>query len=347
MQPVRFGLIGYGSWGSHHARAIAGASGAELVALAACSEASRAAAQALYPQTKTHADYRDLLRRDDIDVVDVVLPSDLHFEVGMAALEAGKHLLMEKPLALRADLCRQLCARAKTRGRLLAVGFELRLSELWGKVKEMLADGAVGEPLYALIELWRRPYRLGSQAWRYDIDRVGSWVLEEPVHFFDLARWYFADVGDPISVYACANSRQPGRPELQDNFTAVVQFPRGAYAVIAQTLAAFEHHQTVKITGTRGALWAQWHGALDRDERPSFSLKHFDGKQVAEVPLKEPAGEIFELEREIAMIVRCVRDGSAPAASGQDGTWAVALCEAAHESIRSGGSASVEALRLR
>jgi myo-inositol 2-dehydrogenase / D-chiro-inositol 1-dehydrogenase len=347
MQPVRFGLIGYGAWGSHHARAIAGANGAELVALAARSEASRAAARALYPQTTTYADYRDLVRRDDIDVVDVVLPSDLHFEVGMAALEAGKHLLMEKPLALRADLCRQLCACARARGRLLAVGFELRLSELWGKVKEMIAAGAVGEPLYALIELWRRPYRLGSQAWRYDIDRVGNWVLEEPVHFFDLARWYFADAGDPISVYARANSRQPGRPELQDNFTAIVQCPRGRYAVIAQTLAAFEHHQTVKITGTRGALWAQWHGALDRDERPTFSLKYFDEQQVTDVRLTQLAGELFELEREIAMIVRCVRDGSAPAASGEDGAWAVALCDAAQESIRSEHSAIIDASWLR
>jgi myo-inositol 2-dehydrogenase / D-chiro-inositol 1-dehydrogenase len=343
MQPVRFGLIGFGAWGSHHARAIAGTSGAELIAVAARSEESRAAAHALYPRATAYANYRDLLRRDDIDVVDVVLPSDLHFEVGMAALEAGKHLLMEKPLALRTDQCRELCACARDRGRLLAVGFELRLSELWGKLKRLIAAGAVGEPLYALIELWRRPYRLGAQCWRYDIARVGNWVLEEPVHFFDLARWYFADVGEPVSVYARANSRQPGRPELQDNFTAIVQFPRGAYAVIAQTLAAFEHHQTVKITGTRGALWAQWHGALDRDERPSFSLKYFDGQQAADVPISQPAGELFELEREIAMIVRCVRDGTAPAATAEDGAWAVALCEAAQESIRSERSANVEA----
>ena len=61
----------------------------------------------------------------------------------------------------------------------------------------MIDAGAIGEPQYALIELWRRPYRLGADGWRYDINRVGNWILEEPIHFFDLARWYFAGVGDP------------------------------------------------------------------------------------------------------------------------------------------------------
>jgi myo-inositol 2-dehydrogenase/D-chiro-inositol 1-dehydrogenase len=270
-----------------------------------------------------------------------VVPSDLHFEIGSAVLESGRHLLIEKPLAIRVDHCRQLCELAESRGKLLAVGFELRLSELWGRVKELIGAGAIGEPQYALIELWRRPYRLGSQGWRYDIGRVGNWVLEEPVHFFDLARWYFTGVGDPVSVYARANSRQPNHPELQDNFAAIVQFPRGAYAVIAQTLSAFEHHQTVKITGTRGALWAEWHGALDRDHTPTFSLKHFDGKVVDDVPLSHPAGEVFELQQEIAMVVRAVRDGMPLAAGGRDGTWAVALCQAAQESVEQGRAIAI------
>src|SRR2546429_673829 len=83
-------------------------------------------------------------------------------------------------------------------------------------------EGPCGEPLYVPIELWRRPYRLGADGWRYDIARVGNWVLEEPIHFFDLARWYLAGRGDAVSVYARANSRQPEHPELHDNFSAVV-----------------------------------------------------------------------------------------------------------------------------
>lgn len=217
MAHVRFGLIGYGMWGRYHAQAIARTSGAELVAVAARSAESRAAAQSAHAGIATYADYRELLGRHDIDVVDVVLPSDLHFEVGSAVLESGRHLLMEKPLAITVKHCRRLNELAQRHGTLLAVGFEMRLAGLWGQAKQLIDQGAVGDMRYAMIELWRRPYRQGSQGWRYDIHRVGNWILEEPIHFFDLARWYFAGLGDPVSVYACASSKQTGHPELQDN----------------------------------------------------------------------------------------------------------------------------------
>jgi myo-inositol 2-dehydrogenase/D-chiro-inositol 1-dehydrogenase len=336
MQPVRFGLIGYGAWGSHHARAITATAGAELAAVAVCSEQSQARARADHPGARIFADYRDLLALAGLDVVDVVLPTDLHFEVGQAVLESGRHLLLEKPMALELSHCDALIALARERGRVLAVGHELRLSSLWGQVKERIDGGAVGTPLYVLIELWRRPYRQGSGGWRYDIARVGNWVLEEPIHFFDLARWYLSLAGEPRTVYARANSRQEGHPELQDNFSAVVTFPGGAYAVVSQTLAAFEHHQVVKLTGTRGSLWASWSGAMDRDFHPRYSLKYHNGSESVDVPVAKPTGEVYELEDEMAMMVRAVRDGAPVAATGADGRWSVALCLAAQRSVDTG-----------
>ena len=73
-------------------------------------------------------------------------------------------------------------------------------------------------------------------------------MLEEPIHFFDLARWYLASAGNPVELYALGNSRDPSRPGLYDNFSATFRYANGAYAVVSQTLAAFEHHQTVKIS---------------------------------------------------------------------------------------------------
>lgn len=345
MADVRFGLIGFGAWGQHHAQAIEKTDGARLVAIAARSEQSQTAAREAHPASAVYGDYAELLKRDDLDVVDVVLPSHLHHEVGRAVLESGRHLLMEKPMAVTIDQCRELRTLAEAKNRLLAVGFELRLSELWGKIRRMIEAGSVGQPLYALIQLWRRPYRLGSEGWRFDIRRVGSWILEEPIHFFDLARWYLGDAGDPVSVYACANSKQEGHPELHDNFSALVRFPNGPYAAITQTLAAFEHHQGVRLTGTEGALWADWSGAMDRDPHPQARLRHFDGSQVHEIPLERPTGELFELEDEIAMMVRAVRDGEPLAADAVDGIWSVALCEAAERSVHQGDVVSLESFR--
>ncbi|HVX14311.1 MAG TPA: Gfo/Idh/MocA family oxidoreductase [Pirellulales bacterium] len=331
--PIRFGLIGYGAWGSHHARAIGLVPDATLAAICSRSETSRQQAQTDHPRSRVYADYRELLAQEELDAVSVVLPSDLHYAVSRDVLAAGRHLLLEKPMALNIEDCSRLIEAARAAGRLLAIGHELRLSSLWGKVKQLIDAGAIGEPLYALIELWRRPYRLGSGGWRYDIGRVGNWILEEPIHFFDLARWYFAGVGEPVSVFAQANGKRPEHPELHDNFSAILTFPAGRYAVITQTLAAWEHHQVAKITGNEGALWARWSGAMDRTFAPTFGLQLLSGDRLEEVPIEKQSGEVYELVDEVAAFVRAIRENGAPVCDGNDGRWSVAMCVKAEQSL--------------
>ena len=265
----------------------------------------------------------------------------LPYEVARAALEAGKHLFLEKPMVLSVEHCDELIALARQKKKVLAVDHEMRLSVLWGRVKQLIDDGAVGTPQYALLELSRFPYRLGSEGWRFDIQRVGNWILEEPIHFFDLARWYMSGFGEPVSVYARANSRQPDHPELQDNFTTILNFSAGGYAVISQTLAAFEHHVTCKVTGTTGAIWANWSAPDARHPEPVFGLRYGDHNRIEEVPFEKATGEVVELEQQIAAIVRSIRDGTPPPASGEDGRWSVALCLAAQRSVDTGTPVSL------
>jgi myo-inositol 2-dehydrogenase/D-chiro-inositol 1-dehydrogenase len=165
---------------------------------------------------------------------------------------------------------------------------------------------------------------------------VGNWILEEPIHFFDLARWYFSRLGEPQSIFARANARRPEHPELKDNFSAIVNFPGGAYAVISQTLSAFEHHQVVKVTGTSGALWATWSGAMDRTFHPAFGLRYFDGEKISEVPITKIAGEVYELVDEVARFSQAVRGKGTISASGEDGLWSVKMCLKAQESVEQG-----------
>jgi myo-inositol 2-dehydrogenase/D-chiro-inositol 1-dehydrogenase len=338
---IKCALIGYGAWGQHHARALKSVPGVNLAAVSARSPQSLAKATADHPSAKTYADYRELLAREKPQLTCIVLPSDLHFQVTRDVLESGSHVLLEKPMALTLDHCTKLRDLAKSRKLVLAIGHELRMSSLWGEVKKLIDANAIGDPLYALIELWRRPYRLGADGWRYDINRVGDWILEEPIHFFDLARWYMSRPGNPLSVYAVAKGKRPDHPELHDNFSAIVNFPEGRYAVISQTLAAWEHHQVVKITGTTGALWATWSGAMDRTFEPTFSLKLQQGEKLETVPLNKPSGEVYELVDEIAAVVRSVRDGTPPPCTAEDGWWSTAMCLKAAESLKSGQPVSL------
>lgn len=342
MTAIRFGLIGCGRFGSHHAQAIVNTEDAELIAVAARSEETCAKVRSTFPSVDATTDYQKLLDRADLDVVDVVLPTHLHFEVGRAVLESGRHLFLEKPMAATLDHCRQLVHLAETYEKVLAVGFKRRVAHLWRKVKDLIDSGAIGRPQYAVFSLWRWPYRPGSQGWRYDIRRVGSWILEEPVHSFDKARWYLASLGEPESIFAAANARRPDHSELHDNFSAILRFPQGAHVIVTQTLSAFGHYHEAKLTGTEGALWAKWSGARDSDLQPTSSLHYVRGDEIQEVPLPPPTGELFELEQEMAMMVRAVRDGQPPVATGLDGAWSVGLAEAAHRSIETGRVVPVE-----
>src|SRR5262245_22490114 len=95
---MRFGLIGYGAWGRYHADAIAQA-GAELSAIACAGEASAALAREKHPHARVHLDWRKVTADPAIDAVDIVVPNHLHAEIAVAALDAGKHVLLEKPMA--------------------------------------------------------------------------------------------------------------------------------------------------------------------------------------------------------------------------------------------------------
>ena len=188
---MRFGLIGYGAWGKYHARAIGKAGGAELAAICCKSEATAAAARGDFPELPVFLDYRELLAQPELDVIDIVLPTHLHAEVGVAALESGRDVLLEKPMALNAAECDRLIAAAERTGRVLNIGHELRLSTQWGTIKDIVEAGEIGDPLYANVSLFRFPYRKGSEDWRWRRETVGSWILEEPVDFYDFVMWYF------------------------------------------------------------------------------------------------------------------------------------------------------------
>jgi len=332
---IRFGLVGYGAWGRHHAEAIANTPGARLAAIACRTEATAEAARRDFPGVPVHLDYRQLLARPDVDAVDVVVPNDLHAEVGVAALERGADVLLEKPMARTAEECDALIAAASRSGRVLSIGHELRLSAQWGRIKAMIDAGEIGEPRYALFDLFRFPYRQGAAGWRYERERVGSWILEEPVHAFDFALWFFEESGDPTSVLALGNGGAGGEG-MYDNFTAIVRFPRGGYAVVSQTLAAFQYHQVMEVVGTHGAIRSWWSGALDRALTPTFQLTAARrGRPEPEIIPIERSGEVFELREQIARTVSAFGARRA-VVTGTEARKRVILCVEAERSLREG-----------
>lgn len=332
---MKFGLIGYGLWGQHHAASIVKASGAELAAIACGDGASTEAAREAYPDVPLYDDYRELLAHADVDAVDVVVPNHLHCEVGVAALDAGKDMLLEKPMALTVDECDRLIEAAKRNDRVMTIGHEFRLSTQWGALKRFIDDGDIGEPLYANVSLFRFPYRPGTGSWRYEPGKVGSWTLEEPVHFFDSLLWYFEPWGDPVSILSVGSSK--GRAEgMSDNFTSIVRWPGSLYAVVTQTLAGFEHHHIMEIVGTEGSIRTWWSGTMDRTWEPTFEIKvQRKGKKESETLEVTPSGELYELEEELRRAVDAFRERK-PIVSGEEARKRIIVCLEAERSLTEG-----------
>jgi myo-inositol 2-dehydrogenase/D-chiro-inositol 1-dehydrogenase len=305
---MRFGLIGFGAWGKQHAQAIAGLPGLELVAIACNSEDSARAAAAAYPKARITQNWREVLADAGVDTIDVATPNHLHAEVAIAALRAGKDVLLEKPMATTIADCDALLAAECESGRLVSVGHELRQSAQWGRIKALIDDDAIGDPLFLNINLFRNFYRSGAAGWRYDRSRVGSWLLEEAVHYFDLALWYFARHGDPVSIRAVGNQRAGRDVGMYDNVSVLLRYVSGAYVTFNQCVAGFEHHLVLEIAGADGAIRTHWSGTMDRDHSAEFDLRvqprgfPFErGVRECERLTIARSGEVYELTEQIRL----------------------------------------------
>jgi len=192
----------------------------------------------------------------------------------------------------------------------------------------------------AVVDLFRFPYRPGSGGWRYEPDRVGSWIMEELVHHYDLLMWYFCHAGDPVSISAAAGSRR-GSPRMADSFASVLRFAGGRHAVVTKTVAGFEYHLTVNVVGTDGAIRSWWSGRLDRTRQAAYELTvRRRGAAAPETIPIEASGELFELEEELRQIVGAFR-ARRPLVSGEEARKRTIVCLAAERAAREGGDVAL------
>lgn len=342
MKRTGLALVGFGAWGQQHAQSIASCPELELRAIACHGDASAAAAALAYPGAVIVRDWRDAVSRDDIGVVDVAAPNFMHADIAIGALRAGRDVLLEKPMATTIEDCDRLIVAERESGRLVSIGHELRQSAQWARVKALIDDDTIGDPLYVNINLFRNFYRSGADGWRYDRARVGSWLLEEAVHYFDLALWYCERHGDPIAIRAWGNQR-PGRDQgMYDNVSIVLRFASGAYVTFNQSVAGFEHHLSVDIAGVDGAIRTHWSGTMDRDHSARYELRvqrrgfPFErGVNECETIAIAKSGEVYELTEQIRRGVAAFGERRALVPTSE-ARMRVAICIEAERSIVEG-----------
>ena len=331
---MKIGMMGAGHWAEVHKKALEEV-GATLEAVLVSSDASCERVQREWGVRATTSMQAFLSHGSE--AVIVVSPNYLHAEHSVAVLNAGKHVLIEKPMATNLEDCAQILEAAKRADKVVAVGLEMRVFTLFEQVKRILDAGEIGKPIHLKLDLWRRPYRAGAGGWKTDPQKLGSSILEEPIHYLDLARWYLLRTsGEPVSLQAWANSRT-GRAYLNENLDVRLEYVDGTQALVTRSIAAFEHTIHLSIVGEKGSLRATWSGTMDLDKTPKAQLlvhKGHDRDIAAErISVEQNTGHAFDLPRQTLAFLEAVRNGVNPPATGEDGRASVALCLAVEQSL--------------
>ena len=237
---VRLGVIGIGNMGSEHCRLILGGNcpETELTAVADLRPERRAWAEKTLPAgVRVFGDGRELIAAGVCDAVLVAVPHYGHEPMASAALEAGLHVLCEKPAAVRADEAEKMIRAAEKAGKTLAFMFNQRTDCMYRAMKELLESGGMGavKRVNWIITDWYRTQRYyDSGSWRATWAGEGGGVLlNQCPHQLDLLIWL---CGMPCAVTASCLEGKWHRIEVEDDVTAFLEFPGGATGVfIAST----------------------------------------------------------------------------------------------------------------
>ncbi len=298
-EPIRVGIIGAGFGASLHLEALTALSEARVEAVCA-RHADRAFVLAVDHQIPNHTtDYRELVRMPDIDAVIVATPPHLHHPMIIAALEAGKHVLCEKPMARNLAEARDMVRIADRVGVVSMVNHQLRFLPIRARIKELIDEGFIGEIQAASIVVHRSSLNdpLGRPfGWLSEQEKAGGMLGAIGSHYLDALRWWCGEVKAVAGATATLvkQRRLPdaatmAKVDADDNFAVVLRFGNGSLGTIHVTAtAAYEGDEEITLSGSRGALlirdgalWAARSGdAMPREltipERLSGGFPAFD-----------------------------------------------------------------------
>jgi len=358
---LRVGVVGVG-WGAHvQVPGFRAADGFEPVALCARTpeRLGRAAAKVGIEDTST--DWESFVTRDDLDVISIATPTLLHPEMTLAALEAGKAVLCEKPLAGNLEAAAEMVRAAAMAGRPAACCFENRWNPDWLAVADKVRAGFLGKPYLARVSrsasYWH-PTHAGQARWMYDRDQGGGYLAGMLVHDLD---FLCSLLGRPESVCAEVRTSEPLRqlpdgevvPVTADDTAAVLmRMESGLTAILSvSVMGAHADHYRLELFGADGTIIGDGDlrsatylaGAAADDELSPLAVSN---REPAD-PQHLPSGLAGHASSAMALMLEDWRpafDGEpTTAATFEDGLLSLAVIDAAHRSAEGGGWETVHA----
>lgn len=324
---MRVGLIGGKFQGWRRGLALQGFPGTELVVVSAAHIQS---AQALANRIGCEATvgWESVVKRSDLDAVVVCTPPHLHAQISIAAMESGKHVLCEKPLARTLQEAEAMVKAAKANCVKLKCGFNHRHHPAVQKAKDLLNQGGIGEPSFV-----RCRYGIGGRIgyekeWRANSEIVGGGqLMEQGIHAVDLSRWFLGEFRE-VAAFT-ANFFWRTEP-LEDNAFVLLRTKDGKIASIHSSLTQWKNMFSFEVFGSDGYTVVEGLGGSYGTERLAFGRREFL-KPFAEEVI-EFRGEDRSWYEEWKEFVACIEEDREPSGNGYDGLVAMRLVKAAYES---------------
>lgn len=335
METLNFAVIGCGRIAPRHAQALQSLEHSHHLKLVAACDVieSRVYNYAQTYNCSPYTDYHALLENPDIHVVNVCVPSGLHAQIGIDAARAGKHVLMEKPIALNLDDADALIEACEQAGVTLGVVLQNRFNPPMRDLRALVDSGALGRLMLGSATVrWYRPQEYYEDGWHGTWAMDGGALMNQSIHHIDALQWL---MGDVESVFAYAGTLAH-RMEAEDVGVAVVRFKSGALATIEGStitwpenlegsVALFGERGSVKVGGTalnRKILW-----------KVEGQLEH-ERELLMRDTVDPPTVYGYSHREQIIEMATAIREGRQPSTHGREARRSLALVCAIYESVR-------------
>jgi predicted dehydrogenase len=329
---IRIGIIGYGYWGPNLVRNFAETRGAEVAAVADLDRAKLESVQRRFPAVKCTSDFQDLMNDPSIDAVAVATPVSSHFQLGMAALKAGKHLWLEKPMAETSLQASKLLDEAERRRRVLFVDHTFIYTGAVRRMGEIIGGGELGQMYYY------DSIRVNLGLFQRDVNVIS----DLGVHDFSILDFLLRE--HPVAVSASGINHFPGTPE---NLAYISLFyDSGVIAHANVSWLAPVKVRQILIGGSKKMITYD-------DLQPSEKVKVYDKgvsftddpEQIYQMRVGYRAGDMWAPRLDTTEALRvagehcvdCIENGTKPRTDGHLGLRVVELIEAATSSMRGRG----------
>ena len=334
-EKYKIGIIGYGMIGEHHAKAIAELDEAELFAIQ-CRTISKGEELSKSLNVIYYNDYMDMVKNEDLDIIDVCLPSGMHAEAAVAAAEAGKHVIVEKPIDVTLERADKIIDTCQECGVKLGVIFQSRFAVANQKLKEAVMNGELGKLVLgdAYIKWHRQQSYYDSTSWRGTIKGDGGAALiNQSIHTIDILQWIMGPVKRIYGKITTLTHKIEG----EDVGTAVLEFENGALGVIEGSTSVYPGYpQKIEIHGEKGSV------IIESDEIADWTIEGKEPFKADEdkghgTGASDPMAISFEKHRrQIQDFIDAVKENREPVVNGEEGRKSLEIIMGIYTSSKEG-----------